>query len=62
MSTEQQAKKARGAVLLAMLAEGKLNDETLPAERMAIFKAKPFREWPKEMQEALAPFGAAMID
>ena len=57
--TPQQA--ARGTVILAMYLEGQLNDQTLPTERMQIFKTKPFTEWPPDMQEALRPFGAEII-
>ena len=51
----------RGLVLQAMVAANALTDETMPQEKMQIFADKPFREWPKEMQDQLRPFGAEMI-
>lgn len=64
MPTEQQGptqKDARAIVLTAMTMAGALSDETMPPEKLEIFSSKPFREWPKEMQDQLRPFGAAMI-
>jgi len=69
MSTEQPKQKppetpqdkVRAEVLLAMFFQGKLDDEILPKEKMAIFTAKLFQDWPPEMQEALRPFGADQI-
>ena len=52
----------RGLVLQAMVAQNALTDETMPVEKMRIFAEKPFREWPKEMQDQLRPFGAKMIE
>ena len=52
----------RGLVLQAMVAQNALTDETMPVEKMRIFAEKPFREWPKEMQDQLRPFGAEMIE
>ena len=52
----------RGLVLQAMVAKDALTDETMPVEKMRIFAEKPFREWPKEMQDQLRPFGAEMIE
>ena len=51
----------RGLVLRAMVAQDALTDESMPKEKMQIFADKPFREWPKEMQDQLRPFGAEMI-
>ena len=51
----------RGLVLQAMVAKDALTDESMPKEKMQIFADKPFREWPKEMQDQLRPFGAEMI-
>ena len=69
MDTQQkpQAQKnpflnPRGLVLQAMVAKDALTDETMPVEKMRIFAEKPFREWPKEMQDQLRPFGAKMIE
>ena len=53
--------EARADVLLAMYFQGKLDDEILPKEKMAIFMDKPFPEWPKELQDKLRPYGAEMI-
>ena len=68
MDTQQkpQAQKnpflnPRGLVLQAMVAKDALTDESMPKEKMRIFAEKPFREWPKEMQDQLRPFGAEMI-
>ena len=44
-----------------MVAKDALTDESMPKEKMRIFAEKPFREWPKEMQDQLRPFGAEMI-
>ena len=44
-----------------MVAKDALTDESMPKEKMQIFADKPFREWPKEMQDQLRPFGAEMI-
>ena len=52
---------ARGLVLWAMYKAGFLNDESMPQEKMQIFADKPFKDWPKEMQDQLRPFGAEMI-
>ncbi|MEI7901568.1 MAG: hypothetical protein WCK89_15055 [bacterium] len=54
-------KDARALVLMSMYIRGQLNDETLPTDRMGLFKTQPFSQWPPEMQEALRPFGAEMI-
>ena len=69
MDTQQkpQAQKnpflnPRGLVLQAMVAKDALTDETMPVEKMRIFQSKPFRDWPKEMQDQLRPFGAEMIE
>lgn len=65
MITPEQREKvnqARGLVLLKMTFSGALNDETMPEEKMRIFKYKAFADWPKEMQDQLRPFGAALID
>lgn len=51
----------RGLVLQAMVAKDALTDESMPKEKMQIFADKPFREWSKEMQDQLRPFGAEMI-
>ena len=65
MPTEQKEltpqDEARADVLLAMYFQGKLDDEILPKEKMAIFNSKLFPDWPPEMQEALRPFGADQI-
>lgn len=53
---------ARAIVVLSMLNAGVLNDDTLPPDRYQIFMKKPFSEWPRGMQEQLAPYGASMID
>ena len=39
-----------------------LNDETMPQEKMQMFADLPFKDWPKEMQDQLRPFGAEMIE
>ena len=52
----------RGLVLQAMVAKDALTDESMPKEKMQIFADKPFRDWPKEMQDQLRPFGAEMIE
>lgn len=52
---------ARGVVLLAMLQANALTDRTMPREKMHIFRGQSFREWPKEMQDQLRPFGAEVI-
>ena len=52
---------ARGIVLMAMVSKDALTDESMPKEKMQTFADKPFREWPKEMQDQLRPFGAEMI-
>lgn len=51
----------RGLVLQAMVAVDALTDASMPKEKMQMFADKPFREWPKEMQDQLRPFGAEMI-
>ncbi len=68
MFTEQQQKKpltsiekARAVTAMNLFFAGKLTDEFLPPEEYAIFIAKPFPEWPKELQEKLVPFGGAMV-
>ena len=68
MDTQQkpQAQKnpflnPRGLVLQAMVAKDALTYESMPKEKMQTFADKPFREWPKEMQDQLRPFGAEMI-
>ena len=65
MDTPQQPSKpminARGLVLQAMVAKDALTDESMPKKKMQIFADKPFRDWPKEMQDQLRPFGAEMI-
>jgi len=67
MDTAQQPNQnkpminARGLVLQAMVAKDALTDESMPKEKMQIFADKPFRDWPKEMQDQLRPFGAEMI-
>ena len=38
-----------------------LTDEFLSQQEMDPFLTKPFPEWPKELQDKLAPFGASMI-
>ena len=61
----QQPKRpfpVRGLVLQAMVAKDALTDESMPKEKMKIFAEKPFREWPKEMQDQLRQFGAEMIE
>ena len=61
----QQPKRpfpVRGLVLQAMVAKDALTDESMPKEKMQIFADKPFREWPKEMQDQLRPFGAELIE
>jgi hypothetical protein len=45
-----------------MFTAGVLNDDTLPPDRYQIFMNKPFSEWPRDMQEQLAPYGASLID
>jgi hypothetical protein len=52
---------ARGLVLQAMVAKDALTDESMPKEKMQIFADKPFKDWPKEMQDQLRQFGAEMI-
>ena len=65
MPTEQKKltpqDSARAKVLMALYFQGKLDDEILPKEKMAIFTTKPFPEWPKELQDKLRPYGAEMI-
>ena len=61
----QQPKRpfpVRGLVLQAMVAKDALTDETMPEEKMRIFQSQPFKDWPKEMQDQLRPFGAEMIE
>ncbi len=61
----QQPKRpfpVRGLVLQAMVAKDALNDETMPQEKMQMFADLPFKDWPKEMQDQLRPFGAEMIE
>jgi len=61
----QQPKRpfpVRGLVLQAMVAKDALTDESMPAEKMRIFAEKPFKDWPKEMQDQLRPFGAELIE
>lgn len=52
---------ARGLVLWAMYKAGVLNDESMPVEKMRVFKYKAFSDWPEDMQDQLRPFGAEMI-
>lgn len=40
---------ACGIVLLVMIAEGKLNDKLLSAERFQVFRTKASRDWPPDM-------------
>ena len=67
MDTPQQPNQnrprlnARGLVLQAMVSKDALTDESMPKEKMQIFADKPFKDWPKEMQDQLRPFGAEMI-
>ena len=51
----------RSLVLIAMTRANALTDESMPKEKMQIFADKPFKDWPKEMQDQLRPFGAEMI-
>ena len=64
ITPEQQDRldQARGLVLMKMTFSGALTDETMPEEKMEIFRTKRFCEWPKEMQDQLAPFGAKLIN
>ena len=52
---------ARGLVLWAMYKAGVLTDESMPVEKMRVFKYKAFSDWPEDMQDQLRPFGAEMI-
>jgi len=51
----------RPLVIMTLWASEKLDDRILSNERMQIFNSKPFKDWPKDMQDDLAPYGAAMI-
>jgi hypothetical protein len=53
--------EARSLTTLNLLFAGKMTDEFLPKDQFLIFKTKPFAEWPEELQEKLAPFGASLI-
>ena len=68
MDTSQEQLKPRplinprSLVLIAMARAKALTDESMPKEKMQIFADKPFKDWPKEMQDQLRPFGAEMIE
>ncbi len=56
-----QEQKARATVAFSLFMAGKMTDEFLPPDQYMIFAEKPFPDWPKELQDKLAPFGASMI-
>jgi len=47
------------AMLGTMKVKGALTDEMISQEEGEIILGKPFLEWPRELQEKLAPYGAS---
>lgn len=43
-------------LLMALKQEGKLTNEFLPPEEFRIIQEKPYSEWPRELQDKLAPW------
>jgi hypothetical protein len=50
---------ALNAMLGTMKVKGALTDEMISQEEGEIILGQPFQEWPKELQEKLAPYGAS---
>lgn len=53
--------QARNNLILTLHFNHKLTDDFLPPEQFQIMLTQPFSQWPKELQDKLAHFGAAMI-
>lgn len=49
---------ALNALLINLKTQGMLTDEFLPASEGEILLNQPFTEWPPELQEKMAPYGA----
>ncbi len=49
---------ALNAMLGTMKVKGVLTDEMINQQEGETILSKPFLEWPKELQEKLAPYGA----
>jgi hypothetical protein len=49
---------ALNALLISLKTQGMLTDEFLPASEGEILLNQPFTEWPPELQEKMAPYGA----
>lgn len=49
---------ALNAFLIGLKTKGLLTDEFLPASEGEIILNKPFAEWPRELQQKMAPHGA----
>lgn len=52
---------ARGTVLLNLYFSGQMKDEFISPEELEAVRTQTFPEWPKELQEKLAPFGGEMV-
>ena len=55
MLTEAQ-RASHTKMILAILQDGKLNDEFLPPEEFQIVKTTPYPEWPQAMKDKLARY------
>ena len=54
--------RARNNLILTLHFNHKLTDDFLPPEQFQMMLTQPFSAWPKELQDKLAHFGAAMIE
>ena len=50
---------ALNAMLGTMKIKGALTDEMISQQEGETILGKPFQDWPKELQEKLAPYGAS---
>lgn len=53
--------KARNNLILTLYFNNKLTDDFLPPDDLQFVLEQPFSAWPKELQDKLRHYGAAMI-
>ena len=53
--------EARGTVLLNVYFSGHMTDDFISPEELEAIRTQTFPEWPKELQEKMAPFGGEMV-
>ena len=58
---KDKLKQARGNLLLGLLFSGRMTDDFLTQQDLQAIRTQTFPEWPKELQEKMAPFGGEMI-